>query len=299
VSGGDDLGARLTTHPDVRKISFTGSVATGKLVAAAAAPDLKRLTLELGGNDAAIILDDADPAVVAKGIFWGGFINCGQVCAGIKRVFVPEHLHDDLVEAIVQRACSVRMGPGEEDGMQLGPVQNLPQFERVRELVAEALGSGATAVAGGGPLDRDGYFFAPTILTGVSEGIRVVDEEQFGPVMPVMSYRTLEEAIERANASMFGLSGSVWGGDLDRAAKVAEQLDCGTAFVNDHLALSPDVPFGGSKWSGIGMENGPWGLEEFTQLQAIQRPGLPRAANSVRNGSSREDQRRQRALPGA
>ena len=272
VSGGDDLGARLTTRPDVRKISFTGSVATGKLVAAAAAPDLKRFTLELGGNDAAIILDDADPRVIAKGIFWGGFINCGQICAGIKRVFVPERLHDDVVEAIAQRARSVRMGPGEEPGMQLGPIQNLPQFERVKDLVAEALSRGAKAVAGGGQLDRDGYFFAPTVLIDVSEGLRVVDEEQFGPVMPVMRYRTVDEAIERANATMFGLSGSVWSSDLDRAAKVAEELDCGTAFVNDHLALSPDVPFGGSKWSGIGVENGSWGLEEFTQLQAIQRP---------------------------
>lgn len=272
VSGGDELGAWLTTHPDVRKISFTGSVATGKLVAAAAAPDLKRFTLELGGNDAAIILDDADPATIAAGVFWGGFINCGQICAGIKRVFVPEQMHDDVVEAIAARARKVRMGPGTEEGMQLGPIQNKMQFDRVSGLVSEALESGATAVTGGKPMDRAGYFFEPTILTGVSEGMRIVDEEQFGPAMPVMTYKTLDEAIDRANATKFGLSGSVWSSDLDRASKVAEELDCGTAFVNDHLALSPEVPFGGSKWSGIGVENGPWGLEEFTQLQAIQRP---------------------------
>ncbi|WP_285497733.1 aldehyde dehydrogenase family protein [Actinomadura sp. NBRC 104425] len=272
VSGGDELGAWLTTHPDVRKISFTGSVATGKLVAAAAAPDLKRFTLELGGNDAAIILDDADPAAIAKGVFWGGFINCGQICAGIKRVFVPEHMHDDVVEAIAARARSVRMGPGTDPGVQLGPIQNRMQFDRVSGLVREALDSGATAVAGGRPMDRDGYFFEPTILTRVREGMRIVDEEQFGPAMPVLTYKTLDEAIERANATEYGLSGSVWSSDVERATKVAEQLDCGTAFVNDHLALSPDVPFGGSKWSGIGVENGPWGLEEFTQLQAVQRP---------------------------
>jgi acyl-CoA reductase-like NAD-dependent aldehyde dehydrogenase len=272
LSGGDELGARLTVHPDVRKISFTGSVATGKLVAAAAAPDLKRFTLELGGNDAAIVLDDADPAAIAKGIFWGGFINCGQICAGIKRVFVPERLHDDLVEAVAERARSVRMGPGEEPGMQLGPIQNRPQFERVSGLVTEAVDAGATPVTGGKRRDHAGYFFEPTVLTGVSEGLRVVDEEQFGPVMPVMSYRTVQEAVDRANASMFGLSGSVWSSDFDRAVKVAEQLDCGTAFVNDHLALSPEVPFGGAKWSGVGVENGPWGLEEFTQLQVIRRP---------------------------
>jgi acyl-CoA reductase-like NAD-dependent aldehyde dehydrogenase len=272
VSGGDDLGAWLTTHPDVRKISFTGSVATGKRVAAAAAPDLKRFTLELGGNDAAIILDDADPAAIAKGVFWGGFINCGQICAGIKRVFVPEQLHDDVVGAIADRARAVRMGPGTEPGMQLGPIQNKMQFDRVSGLVRDALESGATAVTGGKPMQRPGYFFEPTVLTGVAEGMRVVDEEQFGPVMPVLTYRTLDEAIDRANNTMFGLSGSVWSSDVERAAKVAEELDCGTAFVNDHLALSPQVPFGGSKWSGIGLENGPWGLDEFTQVQVVQRP---------------------------
>ncbi|MDB5911024.1 MAG: aldehyde dehydrogenase family protein [Massilia sp.] len=272
VSGGDELGAWLTTHPDVRKISFTGSVVTGKLVAAAAAPDLKRFTLELGGNDAAIILDDADPATIAKGLFWGGFINCGQICAGIKRVFVPEHLHDVVVEAIADRARKVRMGPGTEPGMQLGPIQNKMQFDRVSALVRDALAGGATAVTGGKAMERAGYFFEPTILSGVSEGMRIVDEEQFGPAMPVLTYTTLDEAIDRANATNFGLSGSVWSSDVERAAKVAEELDCGTAFVNDHLALSPEVPFGGSKWSGIGVENGPWGLEEFVQLQAIQRP---------------------------
>ncbi|MGH3437538.1 MAG: aldehyde dehydrogenase family protein [Sciscionella sp.] len=272
ISGGDALGAWLTAHQDVRKISFTGSVATGKLVAAAAAPDLKRFTLELGGNDAAIILDDADPATIAKGVFWGGFINCGQICAGIKRVYVPDHLHGAVVEAIADRARTVRMGPGTEAGMQLGPIQNKMQFDRVSGLVADALGAGATAVTGGKSMERAGYFFEPTILTDVAEGMRIVDEEQFGPAMPIMRYRTLDEAIERANATNFGLSGSIWSGDVERAGKVAEELDCGTAFVNDHLALSPEVPFGGSKWSGVGVENGPWGLGEFTQLQVVQRP---------------------------
>jgi acyl-CoA reductase-like NAD-dependent aldehyde dehydrogenase len=272
VSGGDELGSWLTSHPDVRKISFTGSVATGKLVAAAAAPDLKRYTLELGGNDAAIVLDDADPGVIAKGIFWGGFINCGQICAGIKRVYVPEHLHDDIVEALAERARAVRMGPGSDPGTQLGPIQNLPQFERVKGLVDDALSDGAKAIAGGAPMDRPGYFFEPTILTGASEGMRIVDEEQFGPAMPVMTYSSLDEAVERANATKFGLSGSVWSSDVERATAVAEKLDCGTAFVNDHLALAPELPFGGSKWSGVGVENGPWGLAEFTELQVIHRP---------------------------
>ena len=271
VSGGDELGAWMTSHPAVAKISFTGSVPTGKAVAAAAAPDLKRFTLELGGNDAAIVLDDADPATVERGLFWGAFINNGQICAGIKRIYVPEKLHADVVEALAQRARRTRVGPGTEAGVQLGPVQNQPQFDRVRGLVADALGRGATAAAGGHPLDRDGYFFAPTILTGVAEGTPIVDEEQFGPAVPVIPYRDVDDAVARANDTRYGLSGSVWSADPDRAAAVAARLECGTAFVNDHLTLQPYIPFGGMKWSGMGVENGPWGLAEFTALQVLYR----------------------------
>jgi|tagenome__1003787_1003787.scaffolds.fasta_scaffold20989882_9 acyl-CoA reductase-like NAD-dependent aldehyde dehydrogenase len=272
VSGGDDLGAWMTSHPAVGKVSFTGSVATGKKVMTSAADSLKRLTLELGGNDAAIVLDDADPEAIGKGLFWGAFINCGQICAGIKRIYVPEALHDDIVDVLAERARRVRVGPGTQEGVHLGPIQNRPQFDRVRGLVADALSDGASAAAGGAPLDGPGNFFAPTILTGAREGMRIVDEEQFGPAVPVLPYRTLDEAVGRANATRFGLSGSVWGSDLDRATDVAGQLDCGTAFVNDHLALDPGLPFGGSKESGLGVENGHWGLEEFTQLQVVHRP---------------------------
>lgn len=272
VSGGDELGAWMTSHPAVGKVSFTGSVATGKKVMTSAADSLKRLTLELGGNDAAIVLDDADPEAIGKGLFWGAFINCGQICAGIKRIYVPEALHDDVVDVLAERARRVRVGPGTQEGVHIGPIQNRPQFDRVRGLVADALADGASAAAGGAPLDGPGYFFAPTILTGAREGMRIVDEEQFGPAVPVLTYRTLDEAVDRANATRFGLSGSVWSSDLDHATEVAARLDCGTAFVNDHLALDPGLPFGGSKESGLGVENGPWGLEEFTQLQVVHRP---------------------------
>ncbi|HEY8045435.1 MAG TPA: aldehyde dehydrogenase family protein [Streptosporangiaceae bacterium] len=271
VSGGDELGAWMTSHPAVAKISFTGSVPTGKAVAAAAAPDLKRFTLELGGNDAAIVLDDADPAVIERGLFWGAFINNGQICAGIKRIYVPERLHGDVVEALAHRASRIRVGPGTDAGVQLGPVQNQPQFDRVAGLVADALARGGTAAAGGHPMDREGYFFAPTILTGVAEGTPIVDEEQFGPAVPVIGYRDLDDAVARANDTRYGLSGSVWSADPDRAAAVAERLECGTAFVNDHLTLQPYMPFGGMKWSGMGVENGPWGLAEFTALQVLYR----------------------------
>jgi acyl-CoA reductase-like NAD-dependent aldehyde dehydrogenase len=268
----NDLGPALTGHPDVAKVAFTGSTATGKKVMESVAGTLKRLTLELGGNDAAIVLDDADPQAIGKGLFWGAFINNGQICAGVKRVFVPESLHDEVVGVLAERARRLRIGPGVEPGVHLGPIQNRMQFDRVSGLVADALSGGASAVVGGRPGEGPGYFFPPTILTGVREGMRIVDEEQFGPALPVLSYRTVDEAVERANATRFGLSGSVWGTDLDRAAAVAGRLDCGTAFVNDHLALDPALPFGGSKESGIGVENGPWGLDEFTQIQVLHRP---------------------------
>ena len=271
VSGGDELGAWMTALPVPRKVSFTGSIETGKKVAKSAAPDLKRVTLELGGNDPAIVLDDADPAVVGKAIFAGAFNNNGQVCSAVKRVYVPEALYDEVVEALVGQASAIKVGDGTEAGTKLGPINNKPQFERVKELVGDAISHGATAATGGNAMDRPGYFFEPTILTDVSDGTRIVDEEQFGPALPVIAYRDIDDVVERANATHFGLSGSVWGADGDRAAAVARRLECGTAWVNTHLALSPQQPFGGFKWSGIGVENGPWGLAEFTEVQAVHR----------------------------
>jgi acyl-CoA reductase-like NAD-dependent aldehyde dehydrogenase len=271
VSGGDALGAQMTGHPAVRKITFTGSVATGKRVAAAAAPDLKRITLELGGNDPAILLDDADVDAVADGVFWSSFANAGQICSAIKRVYVPVALHARLVDALADRARTVKVGDGAEKGTQLGPVTTRPQLERVRELVEDALSRGARAAAGGGPLEGPGNFFAPTVLTGVEDGFRIVDEEQFGPVLPVVAYRDLEDAVAAANGTHFGLDASVWSSDPERAAAVAGRLECGTAWINTHLAQGPAQPFGGAKWSGIGVENGPWGLAGFYELQTLYR----------------------------
>lgn len=271
VSGGNDLGAWMTGHPIPRKISFTGSVATGKHVATSAVPDLKRVTLELGGNDPAIILEDVDPATIAGKLFWGAFRNNGQVCTAIKRVYAPETIYEELVDGLAEHAKAVKVGDGAVEGTELGPINNKPQYERVNGLVADALDRGARAAAGGKPMEGPGYFFEPTILAGVGAGTAIVDEEQFGPALPLIPYRHLDDAVELANAGNFGLCGSVWSADADRAADVAARLECGTAWVNTHLALQPNQPFGGAKWSGVGVENGPWGLEAFMEIQVLHR----------------------------
>lgn len=271
ISGDDALGAAMTAHPAVRKITFTGSVATGKKVAAAAAADLKRTTLELGGNDAAIVLDDAEPDAIVDKLFWGALMNCGQACSAIKRLYVPAHRVGAYFDALADRARTVRVGPGAERSSQLGPINNAPQHQRVTGLVADAIAHGARAVSGSAP--ETGYFHPVTVLDDVSDGLRIVDEEQFGPALPVIGYTDEEQALQRANGTSFGLSGSVWSADPERAAALARRLECGTAWVNSHLVLAPHVPFGGAKHSGIGVENGSLGLREFTRLQVIWRAG--------------------------
>ena len=269
VSGGDALGAKMTVHPLVRKISFTGSVSTGKLVARAAADDLKRVTLELGGNDPAIILPDVDPAAIAKRIFWGAFENAGQVCSAIKRVYVPTAKYEDFLEQISSIAKKVQVGNGLDESTKIGPINNKPQFERVTELVEDARDHGARIVTGGNPVGQVGYLYQPTVVGDISDGIRLVDEEQFGPVLPIVPYENVEDVITSANKTHFGLGGSVWSNDTDLAVEVAGRLECGTAWINQHLNILPHAPFGGAKWSGIGVENGPWGLLGFTEIQTV------------------------------
>ncbi|WP_223190038.1 aldehyde dehydrogenase family protein [Nonomuraea terrae] len=271
ISGGNEAGAAMTTHPLIRKISFTGSIATGKAIAAAAAADLKRTTLELGGNDPVIVLEGADPVRVAEGVFPRAFSNSGQVCVAPKRVYAHESLRPALVEALAELARNAKVGDGSLAGTELGPVNNRPQLERVAELVDDAVRHGATVAAGGGVIDGKGYFYRPTILTDLGDGVRIVDEEQFGPALPVIGYRDLDDAVARANATHFGLGSSVWGEDLERAAAVAERLEAGTTWVNTHTARSLDEPFAGVKWSGIGVESGRWGLKGFTEFHLIHQ----------------------------
>ncbi|WP_225802965.1 aldehyde dehydrogenase family protein [Streptomyces sp. NK15101] len=272
VTGREPLGARLAAHPGIRHVTFTGSVPTGRAVAGAAAASLARVTLELGGNDAAVLLDDVDVDRIADRLFWAAFRNCGQVCMAVKRVYAPARLHAEVVEALAQRAKTVPVGAGLDPDTRIGPVSNAPQLARVEQVTGRALADGARVAAGGHRLDGAGYFFAPTILTDVPPDSPVVTEEQFGPVLPVLPYRNLGEALDAANGTGFGLGGSVWGTDLDRAEAVADRLECGTAWINHHAELSLAQPFAGVKDSGVGVAGGPWGLYGNLRPFVVHRP---------------------------
>ena len=264
----NDLGAALTAHPDVRKISFTGSTATGAKVMAGAAGLLKRITLELGGNDAGIVLDDVDPKEAAPKLFNSAFQNTGQVCIAMKRLYVHEDIYDEMCDELATLANETVIGNGLEQGTKLGPLNNKMQFDKVKALIEEAKTDG-NVIAGGEVPDQPGYFIRPTIVRDIEEGSRLVDEEQFGPVLPVMKFSDEEDAVQRANATQWGLGGSVWSSDLDKAYALAEKMEAGTIWINKHSELDPTIPFGGSNQSGLGKELGAEGLEEFTQLKII------------------------------
>ena len=264
----NDLGAALTAHPDVRKISFTGSTATGAKVMAGAAGLLKRITLELGGNDAGIVLNDVDPKEAAPKLFNSAFQNTGQVCIAMKRLYVHEDIYDEMCDELATLANETVIGNGLEQGTKLGPLNNKMQFDKVKALIEEAKTDG-NVIAGGEVPDQPGYFIRPTIVRDIEEGSRLVDEEQFGPVLPVMKFSDEKDAVERANATQWGLGGSVWSSDLDKAYALAEKMEAGTIWINKHSELDPTIPFGGSNQSGLGKELGSEGLEEFTQLKII------------------------------
>jgi acyl-CoA reductase-like NAD-dependent aldehyde dehydrogenase len=268
ISGGDELGAALSRHPTVGKIVFTGSTATGRKVMESAAASLKLLTLELGGNDAGIVLPDADPKAIAERLFWGAFINSGQTCGALKRLYVHDSIYSATCDALVDVAKSVKMGDGMDTTNVLGPIQNERQFRRIVELVDEARASGAAILTGGRPLGP-GYFYPVTLVADIEEGTRLVDEEQFGPVLPIIRYSDVHDAIRRANGTEFGLDASVWGSNRAAAEMVAQKLEAGTVWVNKHAEIAPHVPMGGIKSSGIGVEFGEEGLAAYTTIKII------------------------------
>ncbi|NWK96256.1 aldehyde dehydrogenase [Sphingobium lactosutens] len=271
ISGDDALGPLVTAHPGIAKISFTGSTATGKRVMESAAKDLKRITLELGGNDAAIILPDVDVDAVADALFDGAFTNSAQICVATKRLYAHEDIYDRLLSQLHRIALARTVGDGSAQGVDYGPVQNAPQYRRVRALIDEARADGLTLLEGAAVPD-EGYFVPLTLVDNPPEASRVVQEEAFGPVLPVLKWRDLDDVIARANASDYGLAGAVWSSDVDAALAVAERLDTGTVWINQNLQMTPFTPLAGAKSSGIGQENGMGGLLEYTRPKAYYIP---------------------------
>ncbi|MBT2500409.1 aldehyde dehydrogenase family protein [Agromyces sp. ISL-38] len=270
VAGDRDTGARLSSHPAVGKVMFTGSTATGKAIIRSSADTVKRLTLELGGNDAGIVLPDADPEAIAEGLFWGAFINTGQTCAALKRLYVHDDIYDAVCDSLAGFAASMPMGIGLDEQNVLGPLQNKAQFDIVSRLVESAKAAGARVILGGDPAhDQPGYFYPTTLVADIHDDSPLVTEEQFGPALPIIRYHDVEDAVAKANALDVGLGASVWSADPDRAREVATRLEAGTVWINSHGGLNPMVPFGGAKQSGYGLEFGVEGLKALGVPQVI------------------------------
>ncbi len=264
------IGSAMASHPGIRKIVFTGSTPTGKSIMKNGAASLKRCTLELGGNDAGIVLPDVDPKEVAPELFRVGFHNSGQTCACLKRLYVHESIYEAIGREMASIAGTVKVGNGLLEDVDFGPLQNKDQLDFVCALAEDSRRAGARFLCGGEPMQGPGYFFPITLVADIEDGSRLVDEEQFGPILPIIKYSDVEDAIQRANRSCYGLGGSIWSSDLNKAKELAGRLECGTAWINDHAAIQPNAPFGGVKESGIGVEFGRYGLEEYTTLQTIK-----------------------------
>ncbi|VXB20314.1 Phenylacetaldehyde dehydrogenase [Microbacterium sp. 8M] len=274
ISGDREVGARLASHPDIDKIMFTGSTATGRKIIESSAGNLARLTLELGGNDAGIVLPGTDPAAIAEDLFWGAFINTGQTCAAMKRLYVHDSLYDQVVDALAGIAANVPIGNGLDEGNVLGPLQNKQQFDIVTRLVEDAKARGARIVTGGEPAPELGeLFYRPTIVADIPNDAALVQEEQFGPALPIIRYSDVDEAFELANGVDVGLGASVWSSDPEAAREAATRMQSGTVWINSHGGLHPMVPFGGVKSSGYGLEFGVAGLKSVAVPQVVSGPG--------------------------
>ncbi|UOQ89933.1 aldehyde dehydrogenase family protein [Agromyces endophyticus] len=270
VAGDGAVGAEMVARPEFGKIMFTGSTATGKRIIEASAGNLTRLTLELGGNDAGIVLPDVDPAAIAEGLFWGAFINTGQTCAAMKRLYVHDDVYDAVCESLTAFAAQMPMGVGLDEQNVLGPLQNGMQFGVVDRLVEAAKASGARVLVGGEP-DREqpGHFYPTTLVADIDPQNPLVVEEQFGPALPIIRYSDVDEAVRLANDVEVGLGASVWSGDRDRAREIAARLEAGTVWINSHGGVHPMIPFGGVKQSGYGLEFGVEGLKAVSVPQVV------------------------------
>jgi len=270
ICGDHDLSGELTSHPGVDKIAFTGSTATGAKVMASAAATIKRITLELGGNDPAIVLDDVDVADAAGRVYAAATMNAGQLCLAAKRIFVPSRMYDEFCDELVGHAKAEVVGDGFDPSTTMGPIQNAAQYAKTLSYLEDAHQSG-TVIAGGAAIDGPGYFVAPTIVRDIPDDARLVREEQFCPVVPVLSYDDIDDVVARANSTEYGLGGTVWGRDLDRAFAVAMQVESGTVWVNQHMDFDFGVSARGAKHSGLGAEFGKEGFEAFTQAYVVNR----------------------------
>lgn len=269
VTGDAEVGDRISSHPDIDKIAFTGSIATGRRIMERAGSTLKRLTLELGGNDAGIVLPGTDMSKRMEDLFWGSFINAGQTCSCLKRLYVHDDDYDAVCEGLANFVGGIKVGNGAEPDTLIGPLSNKMQFDKIVELVEDARAKGARILTGGETPDGNGYVYPLTIIADATDDMRVVAEEQFGPILPVIRYSNLDEAIAKANGLEVGLGASAWGNDPEEAAKVARKMVAGTRWVNRHGVLNPTVPMGGVKQSGIGVEFGEEGLREYTTVQIL------------------------------
>jgi len=269
ISGDREVGAAIAAHPDIDKVMFTGSTRTGREIVKASAHNLARLTLELGGNDPGIVLPGADVSALAEKLFWGAFINTGQTCAALKRLYVHESLYDEVVDTLAAIAAEMPMGPGTDEGSALGSLTTDQQFGIVSSLVDDARERGARIVTGGEPAPELGpRFYRATIVADIDDDARLVAEEQFGPVLPIVKYSDLDDAVRRANASDQALGASVWG-DPEQALEVADRIQSGTVWINQHGSLNPAVPFGGIKGSGYGLEFGAHGLKAVSAPKVV------------------------------
>ncbi|MFD0849300.1 aldehyde dehydrogenase family protein [Sphingosinicella xenopeptidilytica] len=275
VCGGDDLGKWMTAHPGIAKIAFTGSTETGRSIMASAASNLKRLTLELGGNDPAIVMPDIEPKALARELCWAAFQNSAQFCVATKRLYIHDDVYDALAAEIVDYAQTIKMGDGSQQGTDLGPIQNRPQYEKVWALIDEARASGLRFLLGGERPEGPGYFVPLTIIDNPPDDAPVVTEEAFGPVLPLLRFTEVEDVIRRANSSHYGLAATIWSRDTERAHEIARRLETGTVWINETHVFSPTIPFGGHKQSGIGLENALEGLAEYTNSKTITVRKLP------------------------